>query len=862
MSTASTTPPNTRSFGADPWYLHEDRFDTRASTTRESLFALGNGLLGIRGDFEEGYPQGVASITGTYWNGLYVRRPIHYGESAPGFPQQADFMPAVLDGRRLQLTVNGQALNSGQISKHQRWLQFGPGHSRRHTEWKLADGSALAVTVESWVSQSEAGLLAQRMQLRALNGPLQIQLHALLCPSQLDLAHGDDPRISAGAQDQLHWHGAWQDAEAGLFGASQRAVNADLSAVVALSLYPVATGQLGESASHRGEWQHEAAEQLVGLGQDLQLATGQAVILERLVLYRADVPGQTPQDQIRAQLRQHILSLRAEGYERLQRAHRAQWAEFWQHSDFALPDQPALEQGLRFNLFQLRQSCVRPEANQANSAASAASTLAANIGAKGLSGPGYDGHYFWDSEIYVLPLFSLVEPDRARALLRYRISKLDRARQRAREMSHPRGALFPWRTISGDECSAFFPAGTAQYHINADIAYALWRYARDRGDWDFVRREAAETLLETARIWLDLGHFNPAQGGQFTIHEVTGPDEYSAMVDNNFYTNALAARHLQFAADTATWLAESEPQHWSELVQRLGLSIDEVARWRQAAERIYLPSDPQRDLSWQDDRFAQRPPWDYQRHPADERPMLLKHHPLVLYRHQILKQADVLMAHFLCPEHSSLQRKANDYAYYEPLTTHDSSLSPCVHSIIASWIGQPQAALDYLWQTVRSDLDDLHHNSSHGLHIAAMAGSLACLYQGFAGLQLLHGTHPVAQTPFNVGGAMDCLRLSPTLPPGWSGYRLRFHQGEALFELEVRPSAESQPECQLRLLTGQGSHPQYAFALFLHGLATPIVDARESFRQEQARLRQPWHSNDWSIWLASLEAAGGPGAQP
>ena len=365
----------------------------------------------------------------------------------------------------------------------------------------------------------------------------------------------------------------------------------------------------------------------------------------------------------------------------------------------------------------------------------------------------------------------------------------------------------------------------------------MQRYARDSGDEDFVLDEAAEMLLETARIWLDLGHFNPLLDNQFTIHEVTGPDEYTAMVDNNYYTNLLAARHLAYAAHIAARLAQHRPQRWQELAAALELDDAEVARWRRAAARMYLPHDAQRDLSWQDDRFAQRPPWDYRRHPADETPMLLKHHPLVLYRHQILKQADVLMAHYLCPEHSSRQRKYNDFRFYEPLTTHDSSLSPCVHSIIAAWCGAEDKALAYLHMAVRSDLDDLHGNSNHGLHIASMAGSLACLFHGFAGLHCRHrdpaagelaagdltdddlangnlGTAgPGHHSPVNADTADSHpsagnaatpagVELAPRLPPEWPAYTLRFSHHGSLLELHVQRAANGAIDTRVSLLDG------------------------------------------------------------
>lgn len=785
-------------FGRNAWCLEEDEFNPQHVAQRESIFTLGNGQLGIRGQFEEDYPQAVeGAINGTYWNGLYVRRPIEYGESAPGFPEQMDYMPSILCGRGLLIELDGQTLRHLTVLKHHRKLDFSTGLSQRKTLWGLQGAEAgnvpwLTVEVETLVSFVRPGLLAQRIRLSA-ERDCQCRLVIPLRPSAgIEMAE-DDPRISSGAQEQLLWESAWVNAERAQFGACQRAVNGVISAAVQLNFH---NQKIAPKA-----WQEAHA---VGLETQLELKQGESLSFERLIQYQwqpisgADQAassnnGSHPEG--KGHLEVPGGDNQWPAFDALAREQEQNWQAFWQQASIEIFKQPVLEQALRFSAFQLRQSCSRsPDAN---------------IAAKGLSGPGYEGHYFWDSEIYVLPYFSLVEPDTAKALLGYRIKTLPKARQRAQQLSHLSGALYPWRTISGDECSAYFPAGTAQYHINADIAYAVKRYLLDSGDWDFVLNEAAEMLLETAKIWLDLGHFNRQQDGRFTIHEVTGPDEYTALVDNNYYTNLMAAEHLRFAACVGQRLAQKQPRRWAQLRATLGIGGLDLERWRQAAELMHMPQDSDKDISWQDDRFSQRPPWDSERYPLTDTPLLLKHHPLVLYRHQILKQADVLMAHFLCPAHSDLQRKLNDFQFYEPLTTHDSSLSACVHSIVASWTGQTDKALDYFWQTARSDLDDLHGNSGHGLHIAAMAGSLACIYQGFAGIHLRHA-EGVVDEEGQIG--VEQLNIQPQLPLGWDGYRVHFRHRDCLLELSLRrEQTEQNLVLQLSLKSGSG------IQLFIHG---------------------------------------------
>lgn len=734
----------TTTWGDDSQRIREKDFDPNAVATRESLFALGNGFLGVRGDFEEGYPATVTgSIPGTYLNGFYLRRPIEYGESAPGFPRQGDYMPSILNARALDIVINGQALNDGKIVHHQRVLDMEQGHSRRETHWRMPSGAKLAIIVQSLIPMEHDALLAQHIELKALNQSIDIQCSAWLKPTPRSRHNDDDPRLSNEADNGLQWLRQWRTAN---FLAAQQG-----------------TGDKNISCLSSIHWPHGLASKPIaceeGIGQRIEhrLLPGRSVVIHRYSLYGDDPTAMATQ----------LAAVEQQGFSETLRRQTLRWRNYWAENSITIDSQPALEQGLRFNQFHLRQSCRRDGHG--------------SIAAKGLSGPGYDGHYFWDAEIYALPFFLFSEPALAKAMLRYRISKLDEARQRAREMSHPRGALYPWRTIGGGESSAYFPAGAAQYHINADIAYALWLYSQMSGDTHLIMNEAAPMLFETARIWLDLGHFNPQREGQFTIHEVTGPDEYTALVDNNYYTNLLAAHHLQLATDIAGQLLQEQPQRWLELSCELNLGQDEISQWRKAAEQMYLPQDQARDLSLQDDAFMQRPTWDKQRFPWDETPLLLKHHPMVLYRHQILKQADVLMAHYLLPRHSSHQRKANDYHYYEPLTTHDSSLSPLVHSVLAAWLGHHDQALDYFHMAVRTDLDDLHDNTHHGVHIASMAGSLACIHKGFAGIDMDD----------------DELCINPILPSGWTAYRFHLHFRGRLLDITVNQ------QCRVDLLRGQ-----------------------------------------------------------
>lgn len=401
----------------------------------------------------------------------------------------------------------------------------------------------------------------------------------------------------------------------------------------------------------------------------------------------------------------------------------------------------------------------------------------------------------------VLDLDPLTCPELARQSLAWRIGHLGQARANARAIGHPRGALYPWRTIAGDECSAHYPTGSAQYHVNAAIAYALEVYLLASGDTTILAEGGAELLAETARLWFDLGHFSDRRGGAFLIHGVTGPDEYTALVDNDFYTNAMARRHLLFAADAVENLAVSDPGAHRQLVQQLGLSGAELLDWRRAAERMWLPVDAALGVHPQDDTFLDKPLFPGLPDDPGHRPLLMRVHPMVLYRHRLTKQGDVLQAHLTAGLDVNLAQIGRDFAYYEPLTTHDSTLSMTAFASCAAWLGDDAKCIDYWRQTALVDLGNLHGNSDHGLHMAAMAGSWLVLAQGWARLRFDD----------------EHLRFAPRCPDGWERLSLRLRWQGSLVELTVTPAAAT-----YRLLDGP------PLTLFDHGRAIALDTAAQT----------------------------------
>ena len=426
----------------------------------------------------------------------------------------------------------------------------------------------------------------------------------------------------------------------------------------------------------------------------------------------------------------------------------------------------AADRALRFNTFHLLQSAsLDPRYSTA---------------AKGLTGEGYEGHAFWDTEAFVVPALVFTAPRLARIALEARISQLDGARATARALDHQRGALFPWRTIAGRECSAHYPTGSAQYHINAAIAQAVELYVTATGDETLLLDGGAELLWETARIWLDVGTYSPAHGGEFCIFGVTGPDEYSALVDNNYYTNRMAALHLKHAIRVYFDMATQYPQAWEALTRRLQLDESEVKAWAAAAEAMHLPYDANLAIDAQDERFLAKPRLNMAS--PDGAPLLLNLHPLTLYRHQVSKQADLVLAMVFASDGVPLDRLRRNLAYYEAVTTHDSTLSACAYAIVSATAGLPDKALEYFRRSAFVDIDDLHGNVSHGSHMASLAGSIMAVQWGFAGMTWRGGM----------------LGFRPVLPTAWTSVSFRVLWRGRLVELEF-----DQHKATYRLLEGE-----------------------------------------------------------
>ena len=743
----SQPPSSQATLSTEPWGIGESAHHSEYAALHETLLTLGNGRIGVRGAHEEGAIWPGTFQNDVFINGFYESEPITYPESAYGFAKTNQFMVRVPNATAITFTINGEDFDptQGKIEHYQRHLDFKTGILTRSFDWTSPKGQTLRIHSERLVSFTHPNLVALRYSVTPLNNSGVITLSSKISNYSVQAKNDsavDDPRVGASLSGQLQFqrHDVFENGSA--FTHSTHHSGWFVTTAV--------THQLNMSAKHN----HTHDEYISEHHYQASCQAQQTITLTKYCAYLT-TQNDAAHNQLYTQALATLHTAQDLGFDTLIEQQTQYLTDFWHSSQIEIGGDDALQQGMRFSAFQLLQSAGRDGKT--------------NIAAKGVTGAGYDGHYFWDTEIYVLPFFLHTQPEIARQLLQYRASILPAARERAREMAHPHSALYPWRTITGPECSSYFPAGTAQYHINADIAYATALYTHVTGDCSFIVESGAEMIFETARIWPDLGHFS--DNGEFGIYTVTGPDEYTAIVNNNLFTNLMARHHLRFALETAEYLHNHHPERYAELCARIGLTDEELALWQRIAEHMKVPFDAERLLHAQDDAFFDKPLWNFADTPASNYPLLLHYHPLVIYRHQVCKQPDVVLALLLLGDEFTAEEKRRNYDYYEAITTHDSSLSSCIFSIMASEVGYGEKAYDYFMQTARLDLDNLHHNTQHGLHCAALAGSWMALVYGFAGMR----------------SNVKIPQFAPFLPAQWTHYQfvVRLHN----CSLQVRVEA-------------------------------------------------------------------------
>jgi alpha,alpha-trehalose phosphorylase len=687
-------------FTVEPWTVHETDLDLAKLAQTESVFALSNGHIGLRGNLDEGEPAG---LLGTYLAGFYEVRPLPYAEAGYGNPEAGQMIVNVTDGKLMRLLVEDEPFDVryGELRSHERLLDLRAGVLRRTAEWRSPTAHAVRVRTTRLVSFTQRAIAAILYEVEPVDEAVRVVVQSELVANEPTTAE-DDPRAGALSSPLRSVRFGHQDARAILLHAT-----AASGLTVAAAMDHVVEGP------ERTDVTIESFPDLARYTVATQLQPGEHLRIVKFLAYGWS-SIRSP-EAILDQVAGALAEARHTGWDGLASEQRSYLDGFWERADVELEGDAELQEAVRFALFHTLQSAARAEQRA--------------IAAKGLTGTGYDGHTFWDTEAFVLPVLTYTVPDAARDALAWRHATLDLARERARLLGLE-GAAFPWRTIRGQECSGYWPAGTAAFHIAAAIADATVRYYAASEDHDFASRVGVELLVETARLWRSLGHHDAA--GQFRIDGVTGPDEYSAIADNNIYTNLMAERNLRAAANAI--------ERHRGRANALGIDDEEGASWRDAAQAMTVPYDPALGVHPQAESFTEHALWDFEHTSPEQYPLLLHFPYFELYRTQVVKQADLVLALHLRGDAFSKEEKARDFAYYEALTVRDSSLSSATQAVVAAEVGHLELAYDYLAEAALIDLDDLQHNSRDGLHIASLAGTWIGAVAGFGGMRDHEGT--------------------------------------------------------------------------------------------------------------------------
>lgn len=737
-----------RAYPVEPWRVRETRLDLDVLAQSESVFALANGHVGLRGNLDEGEPHG---LPGTYLNSFYELRPLPYAEAGYGFPESGQTIVNVTNGKLIRLLVDDEPFDVryGEVRSHERVLDLRAGTLSRSVQWRSPAGRDVQVRSIRLVSFTQRAVAAICYEVEPVDHAVRIIVQSELVANEELPPQSRDPRVAAVLESPLQ--------------AEERLVYADGALLVHRTK---ASGlRVGAAMGHdidgpeRTAVNSETQEDWARTTITCVLRPGERLRLVKFLAYGWSSSRSLPA--VRDQVGGALAGARFSGWQGLLAEQRDYLDTFWDDSDVRVEGDSEVQQAVRFGLFHVLQAGARAEQRP--------------IAAKGLTGPGYDGHVFWDTETFVLPVLTYTQPSAVEQALRWRHSTLDLARERA-ETLDLHGATFPWRTIRGQEASAYWPAGTAAFHINADIADAVRRYVQATGDSDFEREVGLELLVETARLWRSLGHHD--RHGRFHIDGVTGPDEYTAVKNDNVYTNLMAQRNLLAAAEAAGRHSE---QAW-----RLGVDDEETAAWRDAAADMYVPYDGELGVHAQVADFTGLQEWDFVHTPADRYPLLLHYPYFDLYRKQVVKQADLVLSMHWRGDAFTAEEKARNFAYYDRRTVRDSSLSACTQAVLAAEVGHLELAHDYLGEAALMDLHDLNKNTRDGVHVASLAGAWIALVAGFGGLR---DHDPILSFAPRLPSRINRLEFSLM----WHGRRLRVdvRQNEVTYSLRDEDASSS-----------------------------------------------------------------------
>lgn len=731
----------------------------------ETIFHNANGYIGIRSNFEEGYPEGYDSIRGSYINGFYDIAEMKQAEKLYGMVEEKQTMLNVVDSQNIELMIDGEKFNmfQGEVLESKRWLDMKHGYTGRKIMWRAPSGKEVKIVIKRMTSFDQLSLFTIDYEVTALNFNGEIQFASSHISEVMNYANPNDPRVAG--ESFKHLFAKEAKIEGGASYLTANTSNSGLTVCTGVKNVLLKKGTIDINI------EKYRADSIISTS----ITKNETVGLIKYTVFSDSIRYKDCEKQIVKEMKRAISVPLSQLYEK----QTTYLDNYWDNCSLEIDGDVELSLAVNYNMFQLIQSVGKDKYS--------------NIAAKGLSGEGYEGHYFWDTEMYIQPFFTLVEPEISRNLIEYRYTILDGARENAVTLGHKKGALYPWRTIMGKECSGYFPSGSAQYHINGDISYAIIAYYLATKDLDFISSKGAEIIFETARLWMDTGNFYE---GQFHINEVTGPDEYTCMVNNNYFTNVSAQYNLRWAVKFYKLLKKGGKL--TSIINKIKLTENEIEEFETAADCMYLPYDDKLKINPQDDSFLKKTVWDIENTPKDKFPLLLHYHPLYIYRHQVCKQADTVLAHFVFEDAQSMETIYNSFEYYEKVTTHDSSLSTCIFSIVASKLRLEDKAYQYFGDSAKLDLFNTHKNTKDGIHTANMGGNYMAIVYGFAGLRLKE----------------KGLHFAPILPKQWKGYQFKIKYEDSRIKVEVKDKY-----CQFSLISGSKKQ------IFIYGKEYELKDS-------------------------------------
>ena len=722
----------------------------------ETIFHNANGYIGVRGCLEEGVPGNWDTMRGTYINGFYDIIPMKQAEMLCNFVDKKETMINIADTMTITCIVDGEMLDMtrGKIIKHTRTLNMDEGVTVRKLIWESSQGKQIELVSKRMTSFEMLSLFTIEYSVKALNFDGDIKIISGHNPDVVNYSNPNDPRLAAESLKNLNVNDITLEGNTSIAMAETNVSGLKVCSLVNNEIALIENGEVVDEKS-------ELIGKKAAYTCVCKIKKSGCITLNKVCIFTDSVRNR---DQKQAAL-DLLDRYRENGLSHYYEYQKDYLKKYWHNSEMEIDGDEAMSKAVTFNMYELLQSCTKDRF--------------CSIAAKGMSGEGYEGHYFWDTETFILPYFIMTNPELAKTIIRYRYSTLDKARRNASLLGHTSGALFPWRTITGVECSGYFVSGSAAYHINADIAYAVISYYLATDDIDFMAEAGAEILIETARLWLDLGNYQ--RDGKFVLNVVTGPDEYTCMVNNNYYTNCAAKFNLNWAVKMYRIL---ERKGMAETLKKKLHVIDaELESMEKAAKAMLLLYDEELGINPQDDSFLSKPLWDIAATPKSDFPLLLHYHPLHLYRYQVCKQADTVLAYFMFESEQDADVMRRSFEYYEKITTHDSSLSTCVFSIVASRLGLTDKAYDYFGDSAKLDLENRHDNTKDGIHTANMGGCYMAIVNGFASLRI----------------GENGLSIAPFVPKSWNGYRFNIVYRGRLLNI-----AATHEGVTVKLLEGEG----------------------------------------------------------